>query len=85
MPEPKHMPCSLLGHCQILRVFAGSSTSPGSDASGSGGGGGANNAAEVLLVSLKSGGVGMNLTAANHVHLLDPWWNPAVEDQVTVI
>jgi len=35
----------------------------------------------VLLVSLKAGGVGLNLTAADHVFLLDPWWNPAVEDQ----
>src|SRR5262249_52545058 len=36
---------------------------------------------EVLLVSLKAGGTGLNLTAADHVFLLDPWWNPAVEDQ----
>ncbi|GFR51518.1 hypothetical protein Agub_g13934, partial [Astrephomene gubernaculifera] len=35
----------------------------------------------VFLASLKAGGVGMNLTAASHVHLLDPWWNPAVEEQ----
>ncbi|EFJ52656.1 hypothetical protein VOLCADRAFT_115608 [Volvox carteri f. nagariensis] len=35
----------------------------------------------VFLVSLKAGGVGMNLTAASHVHLLDPWWNPSVEEQ----
>ena len=35
----------------------------------------------VLLVSLKAGGTGLNLTAADHVFLLDPWWNPAVEDQ----
>ncbi len=35
----------------------------------------------LLLVSLKAGGVGLNLTAADHVYLLDPWWNPAVEDQ----
>lgn len=35
----------------------------------------------VLLVSLKAGGVGLNLTAASRVHLLDPWWNAAVEDQ----
>ena len=37
----------------------------------------------VLLVSLKAGGTGLNLTAADHVFLLDPWWNPAVEDQAT--
>ena len=35
----------------------------------------------VLLLSLKAGGTGLNLTAADHVFLLDPWWNPAVEDQ----
>ncbi len=35
----------------------------------------------VMLVSLKAGGTGLNLTAADHVVLLDPWWNPAVEDQ----
>jgi superfamily II DNA or RNA helicase len=35
----------------------------------------------VLLVSLTAGGTGLNLTAADHVFLLDPWWNPAVEDQ----
>jgi superfamily II DNA or RNA helicase len=35
----------------------------------------------VLIVSLKAGGTGINLTAADHVFLLDPWWNPAVEDQ----
>jgi superfamily II DNA or RNA helicase len=35
----------------------------------------------VMLISLKAGGVGINLTAADHVYLLDPWWNPATEDQ----
>ncbi len=35
----------------------------------------------VLLLSLKAGGVGLNLTAADHVVILDPWWNPAAEDQ----
>ena len=35
----------------------------------------------VMLVSLKAGGTGLNLTAADHVFLFDPWWNPAVEDQ----
>jgi SNF2 family DNA or RNA helicase len=35
----------------------------------------------VLLVSLKAGGTGLNLTAADTVFILDPWWNPAVEDQ----
>ncbi|KAJ7559086.1 hypothetical protein O6H91_04G069500 [Diphasiastrum complanatum] len=35
----------------------------------------------VLLISLKAGGVGINLTAASNAFLLDPWWNPAVEEQ----
>uniref|UniRef100_A0A6Q2XWL0 Helicase-like transcription factor n=1 Tax=Esox lucius TaxID=8010 RepID=A0A6Q2XWL0_ESOLU len=35
----------------------------------------------VMLLSLKAGGVGLNLTAASHVFLMDPAWNPAVEDQ----
>jgi hypothetical protein len=35
----------------------------------------------VLLISLKAGGTGLNLTAADHVFLCDPWWNPAAEDQ----
>jgi SNF2 family DNA or RNA helicase len=33
------------------------------------------------LISLKAGGLGLNLTAAGYVFLLDPWWNPAVEAQ----
>ena len=36
---------------------------------------------KLLLISLKAGGVGLNLTAAQYVFLLDPWWNPAVEAQ----
>lgn len=36
---------------------------------------------EVLLVSLRAGGVGLNLTAARRVYLMDPYWNPAVENQ----
>jgi len=35
----------------------------------------------VFLLSLKAGGTGLNLTAADHVFILDPWWNPAVEAQ----
>ena len=35
----------------------------------------------VMLLSLKAGGTGLNLTAADHVFLMDPWWNPAVEAQ----
>ncbi|WNG30978.1 DEAD/DEAH box helicase [Cystobacter fuscus] len=37
--------------------------------------------APVLLMSLKAGGTGLNLTAADHVFLMDPWWNPAAEAQ----
>jgi superfamily II DNA or RNA helicase len=39
------------------------------------------NGPPVMLISLRAGGVGLNLTAADHIFLLDPWWNPAVEDQ----
>ena len=39
--------------------------------------------AEVFFISLKAGGFGLNLTAANYVIHLDPWWNPAVEDQAS--
>ncbi len=38
-------------------------------------------ACRLFLVSLKAGGLGLNLTAAEYVFLLDPWWNPAVEAQ----
>ncbi|MCK6547569.1 DEAD/DEAH box helicase [Myxococcota bacterium] len=38
---------------------------------------------ELFLISLKAGGTGLNLTAADYVFHLDPWWNPAVEDQAT--
>ena len=37
--------------------------------------------AGAMVLSLKAGGTGLNLTAANHVVLYDRWWNPAVEDQ----
>jgi superfamily II DNA or RNA helicase len=36
---------------------------------------------QVFLISLKAGGTGLNLTAADHVYILDPWWNPASEEQ----
>lgn len=35
----------------------------------------------VFLISLKAGGVGLNLTEADYVYIVDPWWNPAVENQ----
>jgi superfamily II DNA or RNA helicase len=38
---------------------------------------------DVFLLSLKAGGAGLNLTAADYVVHLDPWWNPAVEDQAS--
>jgi SNF2 family DNA or RNA helicase len=39
--------------------------------------------APIFLISLKAGGVGLNLTAADTVIHMDPWWNPAVEEQAT--
>ncbi len=39
--------------------------------------------ADLFLISLKAGGTGLNLTAADYVIHMDPWWNPAVEDQAT--
>lgn len=42
-----------------------------------------NGSADVFLISLKAGGTGLNLTAADYVIHMDPWWNPAVEDQAT--
>jgi SNF2 family DNA or RNA helicase len=38
---------------------------------------------DLFLISLKAGGLGLNLTAADFVIHLDPWWNPAVEDQAS--
>ena len=38
---------------------------------------------DVFLISLKAGGFGLNLTAADYVIHMDPWWNPAVEDQAS--
>ena len=40
-----------------------------------------NDQCRVFLISLKAGGVGLNLTAADYVYIVDPWWNPAVEQQ----
>jgi SNF2 family DNA or RNA helicase len=37
----------------------------------------------IMILSLKAGGVGLNLTRANHVFHFDRWWNPAVENQAT--
>ena len=41
----------------------------------------ANDEVRFFLISLKAGGVGLNLTAADYVYLVDPWWNPAAEQQ----
>ena len=38
---------------------------------------------DIFLISLKAGGTGLNLTAADYVIHMDPWWNPAVEDQAS--
>ena len=38
---------------------------------------------DLFLISLKAGGLGLNLTAASYVIHMDPWWNPAVEDQAS--
>src|SRR5690606_34198810 len=40
-----------------------------------------NESCRVFLISLKAGGIGLNLTAADYVYIVDPWWNPAVEQQ----
>src|SRR5690606_34194799 len=40
-----------------------------------------NDSVNVFLISIKAGGVGLNLTEADYVFILDPWWNPAVEMQ----
>lgn len=40
-----------------------------------------NEDSKIFLISLKAGGVGLNLTAAEYVFILDPWWNPAAENQ----
>ena len=40
-----------------------------------------NSKIRVFLISLKAGGTGLNLTEADYVYIVDPWWNPAVENQ----
>jgi non-specific serine/threonine protein kinase len=40
-----------------------------------------NETCRIFLISLKAGGIGLNLTAADYVYIVDPWWNPAVEQQ----
>ncbi|MCK5848270.1 MAG: DEAD/DEAH box helicase, partial [Caldisericia bacterium] len=42
-----------------------------------------NDNVRLMILSLKAGGIGLNLTAANHVFHIDRWWNPAVENQAT--
>jgi SNF2 family DNA or RNA helicase len=38
-------------------------------------------AVQTFFISIKAGGTGLNLTAADYVFILDPWWNPSTEDQ----
>jgi SNF2 family DNA or RNA helicase len=40
-----------------------------------------NDKVQLFLISLKAGGLGLNLTEADYVFILDPWWNPAIEAQ----
>ena len=40
-----------------------------------------NQSISILLAGIKTGGLGLNLTAADYCFILDPWWNPAIEDQ----
>ncbi|MGM0531243.1 MAG: SNF2-related protein [Bacteroidota bacterium] len=40
-----------------------------------------NNQCRIMIISLKAGGLGLNLTEADYIYLIDPWWNPAVEQQ----
>jgi superfamily II DNA or RNA helicase len=56
---------------RMIETFQSHSQPPSSDQPG------------VFILSLKAGGVGLNLTAANHVFHFDRWWNPAVENQAT--
>jgi hypothetical protein len=62
---------------QMIAEFQGDRASAGRFAGRSG------QSTPVLILSLKAGGVGLNLTAANHVFHFDRWWNPAVESQAT--
>jgi non-specific serine/threonine protein kinase len=39
------------------------------------------NQCRIMVISLKAGGLGLNLTEADYIYLIDPWWNPAVEQQ----
>jgi len=60
---------------KVLRDFGCESSSSGSTSSLN------SNIGSVLLISMKAGGVGLNLVAARSVFIVDPWWNVAVEDQ----
>ena len=63
------------------RLRATTATSPALPATGWSPSSRAGEGPGALVLSLKAGGTGLNLTAANHVVLYDRWWNPAVEDQ----
>lgn len=59
---------------EMIESFQSSGTNAASDSEGTAG---------IFILSLKAGGTGLNLTAANHVFHFDRWWNPAVENQAT--
>lgn len=60
----------------LLAAFSGRAAVGASSSAG---------APRVAVISLRAGGVGMNLVAASEVHLLDPWWNPATEEQARTV
>jgi non-specific serine/threonine protein kinase len=66
------------GRDDMVSRFQGRLADPGQSSSRQGDGGPA-----LFVLSLKAGGTGLTLTAANHVVHVDRWWNPAVEDQAT--
>jgi SNF2 family DNA or RNA helicase len=66
-----HGGTSKAGRDRMISEFQGDTTLPSEQQPG------------IFLLSLKAGGTGLNLTAANHVFHFDRWWNPAVENQAT--
>lgn len=78
--------CVYVGSWMTMSTHANSTTHDPPGAGGGGrkgkGGKGVAGPAQVLLVSIKAGGTGLNLTGANHCIICEPFFNPAVEDQV---
>ena len=68
---------------QMIAEFQGTATASSRSSRGRSSGTSGGASSPVLILSLKAGGVGLNLTAANHVFHFDRWWNPAVETQAT--